>query len=663
MNKDSLRSEVEADRRHLRDALVAYYGDGEPLCSDAEYDALAARVAEREAKEPHLRDWDSPTTVVRPPPQDPFPTREHRTPMRSLANVYSIEELREWEASLLRLLPDAQPVYLTELKVDGLAIALVYERGRLASAVTRGDGTMGEEVTRNIKTVRRLPHRLPEPLDLEVRGEVYYDLADFRNVNEARERLGEQPFKNPRNAAAGTLRTLDTTQVGERRLNVAIYALASESPHATDSETLAWLGKLGLPISAPLHRYESLDAVAELYEQTLERRHRLDFQIDGLVVKVDQLDLRERAGFTSKSPRWAVALKFGAEQAETTLEDVGIGVGRTGVLTPVAHLTPVLLAGTTVSRATLHNYDQIARLDLQIGDRVILEKGGDIIPKVVSVVLDARKHGSRRPIESPAECPSCRSQPVRLEGEVDWHCVNPACPEQRAERIRHFVSRGAMDIESVGPALIDQLLERGWVETYADLYELTAEKLEQLERMGKKSAANVMRAIEQSKHRPLDKFLNGLGIRYVGERTARVLARHFGGIEALEAASVEDFENVSEIGAVTAKSLHTFFHDPQQLALVHRCLELGVQPEPLEQGSGPMPLAGRTVVITGTLSAPRTQWKERLERAGASVTGSVSAKTDYLLVGESPGSKLDAANKHGVTVLDETQMTELLEQA
>jgi len=660
MSKTSLRSEVEAGRQRLRDALVAYYAEEEPLLGDAQYDALAARVGELEAREPHLRDWDSPGTVVRPPALDAFPTRRHRVPMLSLSNVYSIDELREWEASLLRLLPGERPVYLTELKVDGLAIALHYEQGRLVAAVTRGDGSVGEEVTRNIKTVRSLPHKLPEPLDLEVRGEVYYTVADFRKINQARERLGEPAFKNPRNAAAGTLRTLDTAQVGERRLNVAVYALVTESPHETDFETLAWLAGLGLPVSDPLRRFESVEAIGAYYEATRARRSDLPFQIDGLVVKLDPLALRERAGFTSRSPRWATALKFGAEQAQTTLEAVEIGVGRTGVLTPIAKLTPVELGGTTVSRATLHNYDQIARLDLKLGDEVILEKGGDIIPKVVSVVPGSRKGRRLKPIAPPKRCPSCGTPPVRLEGEVDHHCPNPACPAQRAERIRHFVSRTAMDIESVGPALIEQLLEGGLVQTYADLYVLSAGQLEALERMGKKSAANVIQAIAESRTRPLDKFLHGLGIRYVGERTARVLALHFGGIEALTAAGVEDFENVNEIGAVTAKALYDFFHDPQQNEAMHQCLERGVRPTPPERPSGAV-LAGKTVVITGTLDAPRTQWKERLERAGATVTGSVSAKTDYLLVGESPGSKLDAARKHGVEILDEAAMLKLLE--
>jgi DNA ligase (NAD+) len=664
MSQSPLRSEVEAGRRRLREALVAYYAEGEPTLSDADYDALAARVSALEAREPHLRDWDSPTLRVRAAAQDAFPTREHRIPMLSLSNVYSIEELREWEASLLRLLPGERPAYLVELKVDGLAISLRYEQGRLVSAVTRGDGTVGEEVTRNIKTIRSLPHRLPEPLTLEVRGEVYYSFADFRKVNEARERLGEPTFKNPRNAAAGTLRMLDTAQVGERRLNVAIYALAGDSPHATDGETLEWLRALGLPVSAPLHRHESLDAVAALYEQMREQRHTLPFQIDGLVVKVDTLALRERAGFTARSPRWATALKFGAEQAETTLEDVEIGVGRTGVLTPIALLSPVELGGTTVSRATLHNYDQIDRLQLMLGDRVILEKGGDIIPKVVRVVTDARNGGMRTRIKLPTKCPSCEKPVSHSDDDVNYYCTNPSCPEQRVERIRHFVSRGAMDIEHVGPKLIEQLLEHKLVDTFADLYKLSGDDLKSLKRMGEDSAKRVIDSIKKARRRPLDRFIHGLGIRHVGGRAARILAQHFKNLGRLMDASIEELEEIEEIGSSTAKSIFEFFHESEGRVIVQTCLVYGVAPTPVSEPlSDSAPLAGKTVVITGTLSAPRAQWKEQLERAGATVTGSVSARTSYLLAGESPGSKLEAARKHGVEVLDEQQMAQLLEPA
>ncbi|MEE8433411.1 MAG: NAD-dependent DNA ligase LigA [bacterium] len=662
----SSRAELEETRLHLRHRLVDYYC-GDALDFDEEaYAALAERVRVLEAEAPELRDWDSPSTRVVPLVQDPFPSRAHTIPMLSLSNAYSMAELRDWETSLLRTIPEAQPTYLSELKIDGLAIALHYEAGELAAAVTRGDGTEGKEVTRNIKTIGGLPHRLAEAVTLEVRGEVYYTLEDFERVNQQREKQGEAPFKNPRNAAAGTLGMLDSAEVGLRNLNVAVHALATPSPKETDWETLAWLESLGLPVTSPVRRFGLIDEIEAYYLATMKAREDLPFQIDGIVIKVDQLALREQAGFTSKSPRWATALKFGAEQAETTLRSVDIGVGRTGMLTPIANLEPVVLGGTTVARATLHNYEQIERLGLRLGDRVVLEKGGDIIPKVVRVVTDGVKRGGLKAIEPPGQCPSCGEPPVKLEGEVDFHCLNPACPAQQFERIRHYVSRSALDIESIGPALIEQMLAGDLIHTFADLYSLEASRLESLERMGKKSAANVIEAIDESRTKPLEKFLHALGIRYVGERTAQVLARHFGSLEALRAASAEDFENVNEIGAVTAKSLYNFFHDPAQLALIDQSLENGVDPtapEALEKGGaeGATPLAGKTVVITGKLSLPRPQWKVRLERAGATVTGSISGKTDFLLAGENAGSKMAAANEHGVRIVDEQEMSKLME--
>lgn len=652
---------LEQARLQARRHLVAYYtGEGEPL-SEADYAALVRHIAALEAEQPQRRDWDSPQVVVRPHPEDPFPSRAHRTPMLSLANAYTVEELAEWERTLLRWLPEGRtPTYLTELKIDGVAISITYEGGRLAHAVTRGDGTTGEEVTRNVATIRDLPLQLPEPVDLEVRGEVYYTLASFSEMNRERERAGEPAFKNPRNAAAGTLRTLRTAEVSQRQLNVFIYALVDTTGFATDSEVLDWLRGLGLPVSEPLHHFSTLDEVAAYYNSSRLERDALGYQIDGVVVKVDELDLREHAGFTSKSPRWAVALKYAAEQARTTVLDVQIGVGRTGVLTPIAHLEPVELAGTTVARATLHNYDQIERLGLMKRDRVVLEKGGDIIPKVVEVLADERP-ADAEPIEPPAECPSCGGPVARLEGEVDYHCTNLACPAQQAERIQHFCARNAMDIDQVGPALVEQLLKTGRVQTFADLYRLREDDLADLERMGAKSAENVVRAIEASKTRPLHRFLFALGIRYVGERTAQVLARHFRSLDAIREASEEDFDNINEIGTVTARSLATYFSDPAHLAVIDDCLAQGVGPQPPEAPAGEQPLAGRKVVLTGTLSEPRNRWKQRLERAGASVTGSVSKHTDYVLAGPGAGSKLDAAERLGVPVLDEEGMRALLE--
>ncbi|HEX7926081.1 MAG TPA: NAD-dependent DNA ligase LigA, partial [bacterium] len=552
------------------------------------------------------------------------------------------------------------PAYMAELKVDGLAIALIYENGELVSAVTRGDGQTGEDVTPNAKTIPTLPHKLKKPLNLEARGEVYYSLTAFKQLNEDREAAGEATFKNPRNAAAGTLRTLDSSEVSQRKLDLVVYALAGEPQEKTHSGTLEWLGKLGFPVSAERRKCKTLADVAKYYQHWSEARADLDYMIDGVVVKVDDLGLYDTLGMTAKSPRWAAALKFETEQVTTKLLEVTWQVGRTGVLTPVANLEPVLLGGTTVSRATLHNMDQIRLLDLKVGDAVYLVKGGEIIPKVIGVDTSKRK-GKEKTIDPPKKCPSCGSTPVHLEGEVDHLCVNPLCPDQRAERIRHFVSRRAMDVESVGPALIEQLLATGLIETYADLYALTVKQLAGLERMGQKSAQNVFDALEQSKTRPLDRFLHGLGIRMVGERTARVLARHFKSLDAIEAASLEDIDNVNEIGTVTAQAIFDFFHDSKQLKLIRQCLKLGVDPQPLEAGGRESAaLSGKTVVITGTLSEPRNVWKDRLERAGATVTGSVSKKTDFLLAGESAGSKLDVAKEHGVRIVSEEEMAAMI---
>jgi len=658
----SAPAKTEEARLEARRRMVAYYTSVTPPGPDEDYDALVKEVVAAESRLPGLRDWDSPTTVVTPPAQDAFPTLPHRTPMLSLANAYSFEELEEWEAGLRRLLPEVELSYVVELKIDGVAVSILYEEGQLAAAVTRGDGTAGEEVTRNAKTIGSLPHRLPEPLSLELRGEVYYGLENFARLNRDQERLGEAPFKNPRNAAAGTLRMLDSTQVRSRSLNFAVHGLASPSPHGTHSGTMAWLKGLGLPIAGGERRFGSLEEVRGFYEESKDRRAKLDFQIDGVVVKVDDLALRERFGATSKSPRWAVAFKFSAARAVTELRDVELGVGRTGTLTPVALLEPVELGGTTVSRATLHNFDQVARLGLMIGDRVVLEKGGDVIPKIVEVESEPGKRRKRKTIKPPTECPSCGTAPVRLEGEVNYHCVNPACPAQRAERILHFVSRRAMDIETLGPALVEQLLAKGRVETYADLYFLKVEQLMELERMAAKSAGNVIQAIETSKTRPLDRFIHALGIRYVGERTAHLLALHFKTLEGLQQASVEDLEAVPEIGAVTAKSLQAFFGDPLQVGLIERCFSAGVEPAPLARAATTTgAVAGKTVVITGTLSVGRDQWRDRLRAAGAKVIGSVSKQTDFVLVGDNPGSKVDTARRHGVWLINEAEMTALLE--
>ncbi|MCH8842577.1 MAG: NAD-dependent DNA ligase LigA [SAR324 cluster bacterium] len=685
---------LHAARLKYRRCLLEYFNGDQQICSDEAYDAVISELAGLQSRRPEWRVWESAATRVVAPAMEAAPTRRHESPMLSLANAYSLDELREWERGLLRLVPGENLAYVAELKVDGLAVAIHYEGGVLASAVTRGDGTAGEVVTPNAKTIRGLPHVLPQTIDLEVRGEVYYSLEAFGRLNAARERMGEPPFKTPRNAAAGTLRMMDASVVGARGLSVVIYAVAAGSPKPTHWETLAWLRSLNLPVGEHSERLESLAEVERFQARWESGRKTLPFQIDGVVVKVDNLELQERMGSTAKSPRWAVALKFAAQRVASRLLEVKPGVGRTGILTPVAILEAVELGGTTVSRATLHNYDQIERLGLMTGDRVFVEKGGEIIPKIVDVDRDARS-GGERAIEPPQGCPSCGNPPVRLEGEVDLRCINPECPAQREDRIRHFVSRPAMDIETIGPALIGQLIDKGLVRSVADLYRLGTSQLESLERMGSKSAANVLGAIDASRAQPLHRLLHALGIRHVGERTARILARHFASLAALRRASPEEMEDIKEIGSVIAQSVHAFFQDPGQVAIIDSLRNLGIDPisveaqsaksqpaksqfaksqsmeaQPVEAQDGqPQPpqgnlqgkLQGKTVVITGTLSEPRSRWKARIEEAGGILTGSVSKKTDYLLAGAAAGSKLAAAQRLNIPIVEEAEMRRLLE--
>ena len=625
----------------------------------------AKQLAQLEDEHPALANWCSPHVRVMPLETKQAPTRPHATPMLSLANVYSAPELTEWGEGLERQLPGTPLSFVAEVKVDGVAVAITYQKGELVQALTRGDGTQGEDITANIKTLAAVPHRLPTtagplPDVLEVRGEVYFNQSAFEAANADRLAAGEPAFKNPRNAAAGTLRLQDASVVGRRRLSLVLYQVASATPHPTHSAQMEWLAQLGLPTSQVLKHCPTVAAVLDYYQHWATAKETLDYPIDGVVIKVDELEMRQELGTTAKSPRWAVAAKFTTEQAQTRLLRVEVGVGRTGVLTPVAILEPVELGGTTVQRATLHNYDQTARLDIRMGDTVVLEKGGEIIPKVVEVLAQHRT-GEAPPIVPPSECPSCKAAPVQPEGEVDWYCPNPLCPSQQAERIRHFVSRKAMDVESIGPALIEQLIDKLEVQSFADLFALSEADLAGLERMGSKSAANVMAGLEQAKTRPLERFIFGLGIRHVGERTARLLARRFGTLQALMNAPLDALVAVGEVGPTIAASIVAFFADPRQQELVQQCLQRGVAPQESTQQEGNQPLAGLTVVITGTLSAPRAQWEERLERAGARVSNSISKKTSLLLQGQGGGSKASKAAELGVEVVSEEDLNQRLQ--
>lgn len=655
--------DAERRARELRERIAhhrkRYYVDDDPEITDAEYDLLERELVAIEDRYSGLRTADSPTLRVGGEPSDAFEPHRHRTPMLSLANAFDDGELDEWERRLARRLEDAEVSFVAEPKVDGLSIAVHYRDGVLERGVTRGDGVTGEDVTPNVRTVRSIPLRLTGPATLEVRGEVYFPRSAFRALNDSRAEDGLPPFANPRNAAAGSLRLLDPRTTASRRLDCMFYALehdASGVP-ATHSEGLRRIASLGLRTN-PLNR-AGLDyaALRAYVEEVRERREALDYEIDGVVVKVDRIELRDRAGSTSKFPRWAIAVKFPAEQAVTRVSRITVQVGRTGALTPVAELEPVSLAGTTVSRATLHNSDEIERKDVRVGDTVVIQKAGEIIPQVVRVAED-RPRGRRR-FRMPERCPECASPVVREEGEVAHRCTGTAvCPAQRKQALRHFASRAAMDIQGLGTALIEQLVSGAGdvrVHDFAELYALEAEPLAGLERMGAKSAENLLLQLEESKARPMHRVLYALGIRHVGERAARVLSERFASLEDLAGASAEDLEAVDEIGPKTAAELRRFFDDERNRAVVGRLLAAGVRAEP-ERTAAPSadaPLAGKTVVITGTLvGMTRSEARAAAEAMGARVAGSVSKKTDLVIHGEAAGSKLARARELGIDTMD-----------
>ncbi len=653
---DALRLEIETHRR-------AYYVDNDPQVSDAEYDELERELVDLERRYPELVTPDSPTQRVGGEPAEGFEPYTHASPLLSLDNAYGADELREWDARLRRALDDAPaPSYMVEPKVDGLSIAIHFEDGRLRRGVTRGDGLVGEDVTSNVRTIRSIPLRLAagETRALEARGEVYLPRSVFERLNEKRAAEGEPLFANPRNAAAGALRMLDPRITAERRLDCFFYDVAAwgGDPRATHEQNFELLHRLGLRTN-PLNRLcGTIDEVIDAFEELGRRRDMLDYEIDGLVVKVNELPLRGIAGATSKFPRWAVAVKYPAQQATTTVRKILVQVGRTGKLTPVAELEPVRLAGTTVSRATLHNEDEVERKDVRDGDTVFVEKAGEIIPQVVKTVPTKRPEGTRK-FKMPARCPVCGSAAIREEGEAARYCSNVACPAQQKEKLLHFAGRGGMDIQGLGEALVDQLLDQGLVKDVSGLYDLEREALEGLERMAAKSAANLLDEIERSKQRPLRRLLFGLGIRHVGERAAGLLAR-LGSIEALAGAEPEELEALDEIGPKTAAAVGQFFEQPANRELVDRLAAAGVRTEASEEELAPAPGAvepspftGKTVVLTGTLPGiPRSAAKARIEYLGGKVSGSVSKKTDLVVAGEAAGSKRTKAEALGVTIME-----------
>ncbi len=637
---------------------------GKPEISDREFDRLMHELQALELEYPELATIDSPTRRVGGAPSEGFEQVAHDPPMLSLDNTYNLEEVEDWVDRLERLAADEELSYVTELKLDGVSISLLYKGGVLQQAITRGNGTVGDDVTENVRTIRGLPLRLKgaPPERLMLRGEIYMPRTVFDELNRQREAAGMALYVNPRNTTAGTVRLLDSREVARRGLEVAVYQSATAFGPATHADTLGALQDHGLPVKSVWQRCADVAAVEAYIEHWREHRHELPFDTDGVVIKVDRLDLHTRLGRTSKAPRWAVAYKFEAEQAQTVVRAISVQVGRTGVLTPVAELEPIFVGGTTVQRATLHNYEDLARKDIREGDTVLVEKGGDIIPKVVSVLLDHRAADSQ-PFEIPSTCPVCGDPVVRYEGEVAWRCVNPACPAIVRESVGHFVSRNAMDIEGLGDKLIEQLLAKDLIKDYTSLYQLKEEDLAGLEGWGKKSAVNLIAEIGKSKHRTLAHVLHAIGIRFVGERVARLLAEHFGSLESLMKADNATLEDIPEIGPKVAASLRQFFDDKRHQQRLEALRDAGVnltQPR-AEAASVEHPLHGKKVVLTGTLTGmTRSEAKKRLEALGARVSGSVSSNTDLVVAGEKAGSKLKKAEDLGVEVTDEAGLVALL---
>jgi DNA ligase (NAD+) len=666
LGKD-VEKKIEALRDKIRHHEYLYYVVDNPEISDADFDKLMRQLKDLEAEHPELIAPDSPTQRVGGKPREGFVKVPHSSPMLSLDNTYSEEELRDWERRVHELSGRTEVDYVCELKLDGMSLALIYEDGKLVRGITRGDGSVGEDVTLNVRTVRSVPLSIPTeklkkagiPTDFEVRGELLMPTASFKKINEERERNGLPTFANPRNFTAGTVRQLDSNITAERRLDYFPYILLQNGRTYFDhhSKTLAALDTAGFKVN-PNHRLvRSMDEVWAFIQKWEEKRDSLPYEIDGIVVKVDRTSLQDELGFTGKAPRWAIAYKYAARGAVTKLENVRWQVGRTGKLTPVAELMPVAIGGTTVRNATLHNMDEIERLGVKLGDWVRVERGGDVIPKVVEVDKEHPRGGKE--IEAPEKCPVCGTKVVRTEGEVDYRCVNANCPAKLRETILHFASRGVMNIDGMGDVLVTQLTDRGLVKNVADIYKLTKNNLLSLERMGDKSAENILDEIKKSKELPLERVIYGLGIRMVGERTAQFLAEHFGSMEALEKASVEDLQDVNEVGPRIAESIVEFFSIAANRKLVGRLREAGLTLTGQKKQRGTK-LAGKTFVLTGTLAHfTRDEAKKMIEDAGGKVTGSVSKKTDYVVAGADAGSKLDKAKELGVAVIDETAMEKL----
>jgi DNA ligase (NAD+) len=664
-----IEKKIEALRDQIRHHEYLYFVLDNPKISDAEFDQLMIQLKKLEAEHPGLITPDSPTQRVGGKPREGVVKAMHSSPMLSLDNTYSVDELRGWERRVHELTGRKDIDYVCELKLDGMSLALLYENGRLVRGITRGDGTTGEDVTLNVRTVRSVPLSIPKeklkaaglPANFEVRGEMLMPLAAFRKMNEDREEKGLSLFANPRNATAGTVRQLEPSIVAQRRLDYFAYMLLQNGRTFFDrhSQTLNALDGAGFKVNSSRRLAKSFEEVWSFIEQEESKREKLPYEIDGIVVKVDRVALQDELGYTGKAPRWAIAYKYAARAGVTKLNGVNWQVGRTGKLTPVAQLEPVSIGGTTVRNATLHNVDEIERLGVKIDDWVEVERGGDVIPKVTRVVDDKDHSRGHKLIQVPEKCPVCGTRVVRTEGEVDYRCVNANCPAKLRETILHFASRGVMNIDGMGEALVNQLTDRGLVKNVADIYRLSKADLLSLERMGDKSAQNVLNEIESSKKLPLERVIYGLGMRFVGERTAQFLAEHFGSMDALMNADEEELQQVNEVGPRIAHSIVEFFQEKKNRELVEALRAAGVTFIGTKKERGTT-LAEQTFVLTGTLTRPRDQVRKLIEDAGGRVVGSVSKKTDFVVAGTDAGSKLDKAKEIGVKVIGEEELDKLL---
>ncbi|MEG8946016.1 NAD-dependent DNA ligase LigA [Rosettibacter firmus] len=672
MMKKNPQQRIEELRKLINEHDYRYYVLAEPIISDYEYDQLVNELIQLEKENPHLITPDSPTQRVGSDLTNVFNPVVHKIPMLSLSNTYSEEEMYEFDRRVKEGLPRGEKVeYVCELKIDGVSVSLRYKNGILVTAATRGDGTTGEEITNNVKTIRSVPLSLRKPSslklnldDIEVRGEIYMEIEAFKKINEERELNGEKTFANPRNLTAGTIKLLEPQLVAKRPLKIFVYYLYSETDElSTHFENLKILSEIGFRVNPNYRLCKNIEEVMDFCNEWEEKRDKLPYEIDGVVVKVNSLKQQRILGNIAKSPRWAVAYKFKAKQAKTRLKKIIWQVGRTGTLTPVAELEPVFLAGSTISRATLHNIDEIRRKDIRENDIVVIEKGGDVIPKVVEVDLSQRPKDSQV-VKLPSKCPVCNSNLFRPENEVAIYCENNLCPAQVKGRIEHFASRGAMDITGLGEALINLFVDRGFLKDYSDIYQLKEhrEELIKIERLGEKSVDNLLAAIEKSKEKPFDRVLFAIGIRYVGAGVAKKLADHFKSIDALINASEEEIESIHEIGPSISKSVKRFFSDKNNLKLIEKLKKAGLKFKIDEIRITSDKLKGKSFVLTGTLSSmSREEAKEKIISLGGHVLSAVSKNTDYVVVGDNPGSKFDKAKKLGITILTEEDFLKMIE--